>query len=116
MFSKLQKAVIRLAEHNPQLRPHLIGALGTDVRVAVGVSSRTQVGFDTEFRPELDRLASGGVSRSRLETWGVARLREAFSTRDPLYLSLILHQASYESEAQFLSGLERALQQWAREA
>ena len=81
---------------------------------SVFVTNRAQKGFDTDLRPELERMI-GRMSRAQVAVWAKESVRDAFSSKDTLYLVLIRHQSTFESDDNYRLSLERAIDNWAAE-
>lgn len=92
----------------PPLPPVLEGAGLSDVFL----TSRTQQGFLSDLAPEMDRMLSLGMTRPQVAEWAKIRLRDGFRHKDPLYMILIRHQSTFESDDLFRQGLERAIDVW----
>lgn len=81
---------------------------------SVFVTNRAQKGFDTDLRPELERMI-GRMSRAQVALWAKESVRDAFASKDTLYLVLIRHQSTFESDDNYRLSLERAVDNWAAE-
>jgi hypothetical protein len=78
----------------------------------VFVTARAQHGFNVDLAPEMDRMLSLGLSREQVADWALKRLRDAFRTKDNLYMILIRYQSTFESDEKFRTILERAIDIW----
>lgn len=76
------------------------------------VTERTQKGFEADLLPEMERLLSQGVSRQQVGAQITALLQQSFAAKDHLYNILIRHQSTFESDPDYLQGLERLVQAW----
>jgi len=79
---------------------------------ALFVTDRTQKGFESDLLPELKRLVSQGLSPEQSAQQVLEMVRAAFRLKNQLYNILIRHQATFETDGGFLSGLESLIQTW----
>lgn len=83
---------------------------------SVFLTNLAQKGFDSDLAPEMNRMvAQGGMTRPEATAWAHAVVREAFATKNALYLVLIRHQSMFESDEVFQGALDRAIDNWASE-
>jgi hypothetical protein len=53
-----------------------------------------------------------GMTREQVADWAKVRVRDAFRVKDSLYMILIRHQSTFESDEKFRLSLERAIDIW----
>ena len=77
------------------------------------VPERAQQGFNAELVPEMNKLVASGIPVAQVVQEMLTLIEGSFAQKDSLYNILIRYQSSFESNAEYLTNIERMIEAWA---